>query len=87
MIREVTTCSEMLQWPLTLWPVWLCVTFFKDIRNYVPIFKTCVMRKQIVNFNVWQLQILQAETKNQGNRTNMGQEDFTVLTLAPLGSG
>ena len=55
-------------------------SFFKNIRNYVPIFKTCVMWRQIVNFNVWQLQILQAETKNQGNRTNMGQEDFTALT-------
>ena len=67
-------------WPLALWLAWLCVAFFKDIRNYVPIFKTCVMWKQMVNFNVWQLQIHQAETKNQGNRTSMGQEDFPALT-------
>ena len=34
----------------------------------------------MINFNVWQLQILRAEAKNQGRRTNMGQEDSTALT-------
>ena len=30
MIREVTTCnSEMLQWPLALLLMWLCVTFLR----------------------------------------------------------
>ena len=32
------------------------------------------------NFNIWQLQILRAEAKNQGSRTNMGQKDSTALT-------
>ena len=38
------------------------------------------MWKYIINFNVWQLQILRAEPKNQGSRTNTGQEDSTALT-------
>ena len=36
--------------------------------------------KKIINFNVWQLQILRAEMKNQDNETNVGQEDSTALT-------
>ena len=34
----------------------------------------------IANFKIWQLQILRAEAKKQGSRTNMGQEDSSALT-------
>ena len=35
---------------------------------------------KLLIFNVWQLQILRVEMKNQGNRTNVGQEDATAST-------
>ena len=67
-----------------LWPCgWRGYAMCNFLRTYEITFlylKLASCENKLLLLMSWQLKILRAEAKNQGSRTNMGQEDSTALT-------
>ena len=81
MIRATSCSSEMLQWPLALWLAWLCVTFLRTSEIMFLYLKLASGDNKLLSLTFGNSKyLLRAEMKNQGNWTNVGQEEATALT-------